>query len=140
MGVDVTFKSNLPEVMRKIDKASKDKMQEAVNEVRNTVLEKLSGTRKPDPDRMYYVPGTRRRYQASSPGEPPAQATGELRQSIETSVEVEGKTVIGRVGTDAIQGKMTEFGTRHIAPRPWLRKSFEESEAKVKELFMRLWF
>ncbi len=137
MGIEVTFKSNVPEVMRKIDSASKDRMHEAVNEVRNKTLEKLSGSRS---GRTYYVPGTKRTYTASAPGQAPAQATGELRQSIAGEVTKEGKQYVGRVGTDTIQGKMMEFGTRHVTPRPWLRKSFEESEAKVKEIFMRLWF
>jgi len=137
MGIDITFKSNIPELMKKIDSTAKGRMLEAVMEVRNKTLVKLSGRRS---GRTYYVPGTRRTYTASSPGEPPAVATAELRQSIAGTVEKEGKQYVGRVGTDKIQGKMMEFGTRHVAPRPWLKKSFEESEAKVKAIFMRLWF
>ena len=137
MGVDVTFKSNIPEVMRKIDSAAKDKMHEAVNEVRNKTLEKLSGSRT---GRTYYVPGTHRSYTASAPGEAPAVATAELRQSIAGTVDVEGKQVVGRVGTDKIQGKMMEFGTRNVAPRPWLRKSFEKTVPKIKSIFGGRWF
>ena len=137
MGIDITFKSNIPEVMRKIDSTARGRVLESVMEVRNKTLEKLSGQRT---GRTYFVPGTHRTYTASSPGQPPAVATGALRQSIAGSVETEGKQVVGRVGTNLKYGKMLEFGTMNMKPRPWLRKSFEESEAKVKELFMRLWF
>jgi len=137
MGIDVTFKSNIPELMKKIDSTSRGRMLEAVMEVRNKTLDTLAGNRT---GRTYYVPGTHKTYTASSPGEPPAVATGELRQSIAGTVEKEGSQIVGRVGTDTKQGLMTEFGTKNMEPRPWLRKSFEESESKVKEIFMRLWF
>ena len=139
MGIDVTFKSNIPEIMKKIDSTAKGRMLEAVMEVRNKTLVTLSGNRT---GRTYYVPGTKRTYTASSPGQPPAVATGELRQSIKGVVESEGKQIVGRVGTDKIQGLVLEFGTHdgRILARPWLKKSFDESNAKVKEIFMRLWF
>lgn len=137
MGVDIEFKSNLAAVMKEIDSTTRARMGEAVNAVRNTTLETLSGTRS---GMTYKVPGTQRTYTASAPGEAPAVATGELRQSIATEVEGEGRSVIGRVGTDKIQGLMTEFGTREMQPRPWLRPSFEKAEQAVKSIFMRLWF
>ncbi len=140
LGVEVTFKSNIPQVLRKVESISKDRMLESVNEVRNTVLETLSGTRKPDPTRIYYVPGTRKKYQASSPGQPPAVATGELRQSIKTSVEGEGKKVIGTVGTKVKHGLMLEFGTRKMAARPWLRKSLEKTLPKLNGIWGKRWF
>ena len=137
MGVGVVFKSNVPAVMRKIDSVSRDRMSEAVNEVRNKTLVKLSGRRS---GRTYFVPGTHKSYTASSPGEPPAQATGTLRQSVKGTVESEGRQIIGMVGTEQKYGPMLEFGTSKMAARPWLRKSFEEAQAKVKEIFTKLWF
>ena len=129
--VKVTFK------MPDFDGKATDRMKEAVIAVRNQTLETLSGSRS---GRTYKVPGTQRTYTASSPGQPPAQATGELRQSIQFSVGSEGKDVIGVVGTNKIQGKMTEFGTVNMAPRPWLRISFEKTEGKIKDIFKRKWF
>lgn len=137
MGIDVTFISNLDEVMKQIDDTAKARMKEAVNTVRNQVTETLSGSRS---GRTYKVPGTQKTYTASAPGEAPAVQTGELRQSISSEVEGQGRDIIGRVGTDKIQGKMTEFGTRNMAPRPWLRKSFEKKELDIKEIFIRQWF
>jgi len=141
MGVEVVFKSYLKEVQKKINRIAKERMLEAVDEVRNKTLLKLTGNRS---GRTYYVPGTKKAYTASSPGEPPAIATGALRQSIKGKVEGEGRAIVGMVGTDQKYGPMLEFGTHkgkhQILPRPWLRKSFEESQAKVKEIFTRIWF
>lgn len=137
MGVDVTFKSNKRQVMRKLDSTAKARMEEAVQEVRDKTLETLSGTRT---GRTYFVPGTKKTYTASAPGEAPAQATAALRQSIQGEVKKEGSDIIGRVGTPLKYGKMLEFGTHRMAARPWLKKSFDGSEAKVREIFMRIWF
>lgn len=136
MGTEVKLVFHTKEVVKAIDDAASQRMAEAVNAVRNQALETLSGSRS---GRTYYVPGTRRTYTASAPGEPPATATAELRQSVKTSVRGEGRTVIGEVGTDKIQGKMLEFGTRSIAPRPWLRISFDKSLENIKSIFNRKW-
>ncbi|HUV56286.1 MAG TPA: hypothetical protein VMV84_03555 [Dehalococcoidales bacterium] len=136
MGTEVKLVFHTKEVLKAIEDTASQRMAEAVNVVRNQALETLSGSRS---GRTYQVPGTRRYYTASAPGEPPAQATSQLRQSIKTSVEGEGRTVIGMVGTNKIQGKMTEFGTRNMAPRPWLRISFEKALSKVKSILSRKW-
>jgi hypothetical protein len=137
MGANVVLTSNLSEVIGKLDDTIRDRMQEAVNEVRNKTLETLSG---PRTGRVYKVPGTNTYYTASSPGEAPASATGQLRQSIRTEIEGEGEKTVGMVGTDMEKGPMLEYGTKNMAARPWLRRSFEESEGKVKEIFSRKWF
>lgn len=136
METKVTLKFHTGEVMHSINQAASKKMYEAVNEVRNKVLETLSGRRS---GMTYYVPGTHRTYTASAPGEPPAVATSELFKSIGTSLESESGGLVGKVGTDKIQGKMMEFGTRHVAPRPWLRISFEKTEAKIRAIFGGRW-
>lgn len=133
----VTLVFHTDKVMKAIDDAASKKMSQAVMEVRNTTLETLSGSRS---GRTYKVPGTQRTYTASAPGEPPAQATASLRQSIKTVVRGEGKKVIGEVGTDKEHGPMLEFGTRNMAPRPWLRISFEKTMPKLKQIFGSRWF
>lgn len=133
----VKLKFHTKEVTKAMDDAASKRMLEAVNEVRNTVLDTLSG---PRTGRTYYVPGTKRKYTASSPGEPPATATAQLRQNIKVKVEGDGRKVVGYVGTDKIQGLMTEIGTIHMAPRPWLGISFKKSLDKVKSILGRQWF
>jgi len=135
-GCEVKLTFHTDEVVKAIDDAQSKLMSEAVNEVRTQTLETLSGTRS---GRTYKVPGTGRTYTASAPGEPPAQATAELRQSVDTKIEAEGNTLAGYVGTDKIQGKMTEFGTRNMAARPWLRVSFEKAMPKIRGIFGKKW-
>ena len=137
MGIETKLVFHTREVTKAIDDAASKKMAEATQSVRTQVLETLSGSRK---GKTYYVPGTKRTYTASSPGEPPATATAELRQSVKVAVEGEGKKVIGMVGTDKIQGKMTEFGTVNMDARPWLRISFEKAQEKVKSILGSRWF
>ncbi len=132
----ITLRFYTEEVTRAIDDAASKRMLEAVNEVRNTALETLSGNRS---GRTYKVPGTGRTYTASSPGEPPAQVTGRLRQSIKTAVGGEGKEVVGIVGTDLDYGKYVEFGTRKMAARPWLRASFEKAIPRIKQILGERW-
>ncbi len=134
MPVELVVEEHFDEAIAKIDNTAKDRMAQAVDEVRNTTLNTLSGQRS---GRIYRVPGTQRYYTASAPGEPPAVQLGDLRRSVKTEVEQEG--MVGFVGTDLLKGPMLEFGTRHIAPRPWLRISFEKSLDKVKEIFTRNW-
>jgi len=136
LGTEVKLVFHTKEVVKAIEDTASKRMLEAVQVVRNQVLDTLSGSRS---GRIYRVPGTRRAYTASSPGQPPAVATADLRQSVKVAVEIESRQVIGMVGTDAIQGKMTEFGTRKMAARPWLRISFEKSLDKVKSILSRKW-
>ena len=137
MGAEVKLVFHTDKVIKSIEDAAGKRMAEAVQAVRTQVLETLSGSRS---GRTYYVPGTKRTYTASSPGQPPAQATGGLRQSIKTSVSGEDKVVVGIVGTDLEYGRCLEFGTRNMSPRPWLRVSFEKSSEKVKSILGKRWF
>lgn len=136
MATEVKLKFHTKEVIKSIEDAASKRMLEAVNEVRTITLETLSGSRS---GRTYYVPGTKRKYTASSPGQPPAIASSDLFKSIKGTVESEGRLIVGKVGTDKIQGLMTEFGTVHMAPRPWLKKSFEKALPKVKQILSRKW-
>ena len=125
------------EVMHSIGQTASQRMLEAVNVVRNQALETLSGNRT---GRTYKVPGTGRTYTASAPGEPPAQASGELRQSVKVAVVAEEKRLIGLAGSDSKHAAPLEFGTRNMAARPWLRISFEKVLPKIKEILSRRWF
>ena len=136
-GEHVTLIDNTDKVIKSIEQNASKRMAKAVNEVRNVVLETLSGSRT---GRRYKIPGTQKFYTASSPGEPPAQATGRLRQSIKTSIQSEGKVIVGRIGTDLDYGKTLEFGDDKVAPRPWLHPSFEKARDKISEILDGKWF
>lgn len=137
MDIHIQLESHVAEVVAKMGDIAQKRMEEAVNVVRNNTLKTLSGARH---GRTYTIPGTHRTYTASSPGEPPAQRLGELRQSVSTLVVGQGDSLTGAVGTDKDYGAMLESGTVKMAPRPWLRPSFEKSEAAVKAIFEREWF
>ena len=125
------------EVLKAIDDGAIKRMSEAVNEVRTVTLETLSGQRS---GRTYFVPGTQKTYTASAPGEPPAQVTSGLRQSVRGVIESTGPTLDGVVGTPLSYGARLEKGDSTMAPRPWLKPSFEKAQDKVKAIFARKWF
>lgn len=64
-------------------------------------------------------------HQASGPGEAPAVDTGNLMNSIQTTVESPMRAV---VSVNAEYGVWLEFGTVHIAPRPFLGPAFEQAK------------
>lgn len=136
MAMKVSYKLTInKETERRLGNVAKDRMHEAVNELRNVTLETLSGSRS---GRAAYVPGTKKIYTASAPGEAPAQATGRLRQSIKGLVKG-GKRIIGVVGTDIDYGPMLEYGTRNMAARPWLSVATEKATGKIRQIFRRKW-
>lgn len=125
-----TFHSNLRAVTDAIDLEARKKVQAAANIARNEVLETLSGPRH---GRRYRVPGTSRFYTASAPGEPPAQRTGRLRSSIRIEYSLDGLTAwVGSPLTYAIQ---LERGTRHMAPREFIRPAFTKVLPQIKATF-----
>ena len=142
MGVTIRIEDHIPEAKQKLGKEIYKRMRESVEIVKTKAVEKLSGARH---GRQYRIPGTNRFYTASAPGEPPAVRLGELRQHVYTRVgegdglvagQVTGD-VVGEVGTDTIQGQVTETGSKKMAPRPWLEPSFEESQEQVIRTFTR---
>jgi HK97 gp10 family phage protein len=73
----------------------------------------------------------RKPHQASAPGQPPASDNGKLVESIMRKRD--GLTAI--VWTELEYGKCLEFGTVHIAPRPWLGPAVDKNKERFpKEL------
>ena len=145
MSITVKFRSNMANVMAQVDGSAKGRMLQAVVEVRNETLETLSGQRT---GRIYRVPDSTKTYQASAPGEPPAQALAGLRQSITGKARSKAKVIIGEVGTDMPYGPRLEFGFSDVdrlgrrynmAARPWLRPSFEKALPKVEQILGGTW-
>lgn len=69
----------------------------------------------------------RREHIASSPGDAPAVDTGRLRQSISAVKVTDGHW---RVGTNLEYALLLEFGTRKIAPRPFMRPALARASAR----------
>lgn len=71
----------------------------------------------------------------SSPGEPPAVVTGQLRASIGHQVVEEDGKIVGYVGVPAgvPYGEYLEFGTSKMQPRPFLVPALEINRAEITE-------
>ncbi len=61
--------------------------------------------------------------------------TGRLRDSIATTIDDSGKTVVGTVGTDVPYAVHQEFGTRFQKGTPFLRPAIDENRAAIKDIF-----
>jgi len=148
MGLDFKLTSNIGNITKELERTQLDKMNKAVHAVRTTTLNTLAGQ---GTGRTYKVPGTKRTYTASAPGEPPAQATGELRQHVSVDVSGNSGKLIGRVGIPSSAKHKTtkvsigdyaiclEYGTKNMEPRPWLKRSFDESKPEVERIFGEQW-
>ena len=111
--------------LKGVQKEVSQRAYRASNELRNAELYVLRGQRS---GKKYRVPGTRRKYTASAPGESPAVRTGVFRLSWGTHVHVE-KNGTHFWAVSAIEskeraggrllGEMLENGTGRIAPRPY---------------------
>lgn len=78
-GVELRVESHIPQVVGVVQSKINAKVYAMGTTVRNkTLTEVLVGQRY---GRWYRVPGTKRMYRASQPGEPPATRLGDLRRS-----------------------------------------------------------
>lgn len=71
--------------------------------------------------------------QASLPLQPPHRQTGTLVSSVRHQFEDGGLT--GIVGTNLEYAKWLEFGTVKMAPRPWLRPTFDKIVSQIDKFF-----
>lgn len=85
---------------------------------------------------------------ASSPGEPPRKRTGDYQRSLEAVVgpSRSGKSITGRVGSNAPQARRLELGFVGIdslgrnynqAPRPHLRPALAQRKRKLGRMIAR---
>lgn len=62
--------------------------------------------------------------------------TGNLRRSIHVEpsnlANIDGDRIYCEVGTDEVYGKFLEYGTRHMAARPYLRPALDENVGRVR--------
>ena len=72
----------------------------------------------------------------SKAGQPPRKQTGHLRRSVTYNVN----GLVGRVGTPIKYGRYLELGTRHMKPRPWLRRSLRTKSDEIIRLLRQYGF
>ncbi len=140
-----TIESKVNEINAKITLGMKSRGYRAANELRNASQQVLRGKRS---GRRYRVPGTRRMYTASAPGEPPAIRTGTFRNSWQAKTESSGTIgnmsvrsyIESSVRTDNGKyslGKILEEGSPggKIAPRPYKKKIQEKALPRIKKIY-----
>lgn len=131
----------------------------AANELTNATMMVLRGKRA---GRIYNMPGTGKtkiqkrkgktkviykKYQASAPGESPANRTGGFRQSWKrrTTTEVEGNKSVYKAQTVSnsrtegkkkrLLGEILEDGTKNMDPRPYHDKVIDRAKRKVLAIY-----
>lgn len=68
----------------------------------------------------------------SAPGEAPAVDTGRLRASITHRIEHDGGESVAYVGTNVEYAPHLEFGTKRMAPRPFMVPAIERNREWIK--------
>lgn len=128
------LKSYRREIVRKIRAGAKKKALKMVNAIRNEAITGMAG---PKSGREYPVPGTKRTYIASAPGEYPAIRTGQLRSQIKLAIQTTLTGVYGAVGTNIKHGIILEGETevdQAAGIRPWLSKAVRDAEPELKRI------
>jgi len=134
---NVEYESNFAEVAGLITDTTADRLaeigQQFVAEWRRNISRRAGG------GRQYPHPfgGT---YRASAPGEFPVYRTGSLHDSTEFDVEMTEDSGTLAVGSDAEVALWLELGTYKMAPRPHLRRTFEQQQSNIVRLLESRWF
>ena len=120
-----------------VDKQLLARAYRVSNELTNATAYVLRGQRS---GRTYRVPGTKRFYTASAPGEPPAVRTGAFRGSWKRRVVKEGNVVKAITESDLRTGKyllgnLLEEGTRRTAARPYKQKVIDMAYPRAVRIY-----
>lgn len=126
----VTYTSNLEEVKVTLSRGYDRNIKKATVFLHGKVVKRLTGKRS---GRKYLVPGTRKQYTASAPGESPATATGRLRSFDGTDFDILAGAV-GRVGFKVKYGLWLERGTKKMAPRPTIKPAFDDNADEIQAI------
>ena len=126
--LEIKITDRIPETKELLKHASERNVMEATLEAHRYLIGRvLVGTRS---GKMYYVPATKTKYQASAPGEAPARRTGDLAANY--GWEVKGtEGAVGNKIVDPPYPVYLEKGTKKMKPRPHLGRAFEEDKAAI---------
>jgi hypothetical protein len=135
LNFNLRIRNNIPQVEADLARAAQDAITKATLLLETEVKKTLSGERT---GRSYKIPHTNRRWRASAPYQAPAVRLGNLRQSYTHRIEGHGWNTIGYVGNPLEYAEHLEYGTRKMAIRPHLRKTFWQNRNKIKRLMENL--
>ena len=128
------MKSKVDELVKKMEQARKEKLEEAGEYAKDKIKE---ATEAPKTGETYTIPGTNKTYTASAPGEPVASPTGELRDRIELKIEGEQAGIGSRNAFDEMYEK---GGFDDIEARPFINPTLSEEAQAIKRILGSRWF
>lgn len=138
LGFKVSLKSNIKGYSRRMQDTGQKNLQAATVEWYNGIVQdQLTGSRS---GRSYRIPGTKKRYTASKPGQAPASRTGTLRSSYRFQISRRGGDPVGEVGSPEEYALYLEKGTDRMAPRPHVQPAYKGREGPIKAHLGRTWF
>jgi len=124
----VKITDKIPEIKELLKRAGESNIREATFSTHDVLIDQiLVGTRS---GRFYNVPGTKKKYQASAPGEAPARRFGDLARDYKPYV----KGFVGYIGAMLLYALMLEKGTSGkggMKPRPHLGIAFEKNKNEI---------
>jgi hypothetical protein len=134
----IQFTDNSRAVIAEIERMAKIRILDGANIVRNEWVQGLSGNRS---GRVYRIPGTKRTYTASAPGEAPGVLFGDLRRSIRVGQPIvkNGRTSI-EIGSELEKAVWLELGTKKMQARPHAKPAADRAEPAVKAAIEKVWF
>ena len=142
--VTIQFVQEIDRIVDDVKQQMERRSYLAANELRNASQLVLRGQRS---GRQYRVPGTKRRYTASAPGEPPAVRTCTFRRSWQPSAHVVYGSYISRIENETRTdngrhnlGTILEEGTSRMAPRPYKDRILETAEPEIFKIYSEDYF
>lgn len=135
---DVQVTDNTVKFMKAFEKGVEENLLAAVMLWHGGIQQELTGSKS---GRVYLVPGSKRKYTASAPGESPARRTGRLAQAMKYKV-IEEEGIVGVDSSTAPAGKksirvadyaaMLEAGTSKMKARPYIKPAYTKNELDIK--------
>lgn len=114
--------------------AAEKGMRAVVEEGRNVLVTDILS--RPGTGRLYRK-GKTVVHRASSPGEPPAPDTGELRRRIFTEVTRGDREVRGLITANTEYAAALELGTERMAARPYLSRLLRDHADRLRSVLAR---
>lgn len=131
MGSSFVITSNrIPELKRRFPQIIQDIVDKTAADVERLAKESMQGPK----HGLVYRRGAKN-HQASAPGEAPAMDTGTLANSI--SVE-KSEPCVAIVGPHTEYAALLEFGTAHIAARPFMAPAAQKAKVKFLEALSQI--
>lgn len=144
---DETIRAVVAEYVTQISHEAKRRSFLAANELKTASAEVLAGERS---GRIYRIPETKKRYQASAPGEAPASRLNDLRKSWlpQSHAEQRGKALMlkAEIASNIPYADYLEHGTKNengewrIKPRPYHNAIRAKAIPRVKAIYKRRYF